>query len=154
MMRNKDKTKPTFFLKFSFTASFTILPLPPPILNSTVGWGLSSVHCTSATPPFSHLFPAQLPAPQDTVLHKLLQCGCPHKVQCLNRLFYHGSPMSCSSCHKTSFSVGFSPPAAVSASSLLQWTLHELQLSSGCTHFLWHGILYGLQCGSAPPEPP
>lgn len=58
--------------------------------------------------------------------------------------------MSCSSYHKTSFCVGFSPQAAASARSLLQGTLHELQLSSRQIHFLCHRILHGLQGGSAP----
>lgn len=90
----RNKTKATFFPKLSFPASFPTLPPWRAQWDGDCHQFITLYFCHSfLLTPFSC---PSMSASQGTILHKLLQCDCPHKVQCLNNhLFDHGSPMSC-----------------------------------------------------------
>lgn len=81
-MRNKHKTKTTFFWKLSFTTSFPTLPPWRAPWDGGCHQFLTLYFCHSFL--FTPFSCPSVSAPQDTALHKLFQCGCPHKAQCLN----------------------------------------------------------------------
>lgn len=142
-MRNKDKTKATFFPKLSFTASFPSLPPWRAQRDGGHYQFITLYFCHS--PLFIHLscptaYSSSQTAPvypQGTLLKQQTDPPwVPPELQLL--------PQNQLLCRLLSTGCSFSQEPAP------QGTLHELQLSSRQIHFLSHGILHGLQGGSAP----